>query len=202
MARRVFFSFHYDDIMATNVIRNSDKIKSRYERATRFYDKSLWEEAKRTGDFAIKRLIDGALDGSSVTCVLIGQETWERHWVRYEILQSLARGNGILGIQIHDVGVAPFSWPGRNPFDYLAYSIRGDMVRFVQRNLNDIWSEFSDIEPVPLHSWRWPWQWRTYHLGRQSEYLGNLFPVYDWKQDEGYDYLPIWLEEAAVKVGR
>ena len=107
MARRVFFSFHYDDVTRVNVVRNSDQITRRYQSAARYYDKSLWEEAKKQGRLAIKRMINGALKGSSVTCVLIGQHTWERPWVRYEILKSFARGNGILGVQIHDVGFAP-----------------------------------------------------------------------------------------------
>ena len=107
MARRVFFSFHYDDVMGVNVVRNSDQIVRRYETAARFYDKSLWEEAKKQGSLAIKRMINRGLNGSSVTCVLIGQHTWERPWVRYEILKSLARGNGVLGVHIHDVGVNP-----------------------------------------------------------------------------------------------
>ncbi len=107
MARKVFFSFHYDDVTRANVVRNSDVIARRYQAGARFYDKSLWEEAKKQGSLAIKRMINGGLEGSSVTCVLIGQETWQRPWVRYEILKSMARGNGILGVDIHDVGFDP-----------------------------------------------------------------------------------------------
>jgi hypothetical protein len=107
MQRKVFFSFHYDDVTRANVVRNSDVISRHYQTGVRFYDKSVWEEAKKQGPLAIKRMINGALSGSSVTCVLIGQETWQRLWVRYEILKSMARGNGILGVQIHDVGFSP-----------------------------------------------------------------------------------------------
>ena len=107
MARRVFFSFHYDDVTRANVVRNSDQITRQYEGAARFYDKSLWEETKKQGTLAIKRMINRGLKGSSVTCVLIGQQTWHRRWVRYEILKSLVRGNGIMGVHIHDVGFSP-----------------------------------------------------------------------------------------------
>ena len=85
-------------------MRYSDQITRRYETAARFYDKSLWEEAKKQGSLAIKRMINGALNGTSVTCALIGEHRWRRPWVRYEILKSLARGNGILAVHIHDVG--------------------------------------------------------------------------------------------------
>jgi hypothetical protein len=107
MPRKVFFSFHYDDVTRANIVRNSDQITRWYKKAARFHDKSLWEEAKKQGSIAIQRMIDEGLRGSSVTCVLIGSRTWERPWVRYEILASLARGNGILGVRIHDVGFAP-----------------------------------------------------------------------------------------------
>ena len=83
MSRRVFFSFHYDDVTRANVVRNSDQITRRYEGAARFYDKSLWEQAKKQGALAIKRMINRGLKGSSVTCVLVGQHTWQRRWVRY-----------------------------------------------------------------------------------------------------------------------
>ena len=35
--------------------------------------------------------------------VLIGKQTSERDWVNYEIKKSYARGNGLLGIYIHNV---------------------------------------------------------------------------------------------------
>jgi hypothetical protein len=107
MPRKVFFSFHFDDVTRANVVRNSDVITRQYQEGVRFYDKSLWEEAKKQGPVAIKRMINTGLEGSSVTCVLIGQKTWERPWVRYEILKSIARGNGVLGVEIHDVGFSP-----------------------------------------------------------------------------------------------
>jgi len=107
MPRKVFFSFHYDDVTRVNVVRNSDQITRRYTKAARFHDKSLWEKVKKQGPLAIKRMINGGLDGSSVTCVLIGSQTWQRPWVRYEIIKSIARGNGILGVRIHDVGFKP-----------------------------------------------------------------------------------------------
>jgi hypothetical protein len=35
--------------------------------------------------------------------VLIGAETASRPYVKYEIEQSIARGNGLLGIRIHQI---------------------------------------------------------------------------------------------------
>ena len=57
MARKVFFSFHYErDIWRTNVIRNSGVVEG--SAAAGFHDASLWEEAKKKGDAEVKRLID------------------------------------------------------------------------------------------------------------------------------------------------
>jgi len=64
---------------------------------------SLWEEAKKKGDDALKRMINNGLYNTSVTAVLIGAETADRKWVQYEIQRSAARGNGLLGIYIHSI---------------------------------------------------------------------------------------------------
>lgn len=102
MARKVFFSFHYErDIWRTNVVRNSGIVEG--SAAAGFHDASLWEEAKRKGDADVKKLIDNGLVGTSVTVVLIGAATAQRKFVDYEIAQSAARGNGLLGIYISGI---------------------------------------------------------------------------------------------------
>lgn len=99
MARKVFFSFHYErDIWRTNVVRNSGVVEG--SAAAGFHDGSLWEEAKKKGDAEVKKLIDAGLIGTSVTVVLIGAETARRKFVDYEIEKSIARGNGLLGLYI------------------------------------------------------------------------------------------------------
>ena len=100
MPRHVFFSFHYaKDIFRVNQIRNIPEIVE--EAAAGFRDKSLWEESKTKGDAVIKNLIDNALLGTSVSVICIGSETAGRKYIDYEIKQSIARGNGILGLKIH-----------------------------------------------------------------------------------------------------
>lgn len=102
MARKVFFSFHYQrDLWRVNVVRNSGAIEG--FSAAGFHDASLWEETKWKGDVAVKRLIGSALEGTSVTVVLIGAETAHRKYVSYEVEQSIARQNGILGIRINNI---------------------------------------------------------------------------------------------------
>ncbi len=100
MARRVFFSFHYQrDVWRVNQIRNIPNITSCA--AAGFQDASLWEEAKKKSDEAVKKLINDGLENTSVTVVCIGAKTAGRKYINYEIEQSMNRGNGIVGIQIH-----------------------------------------------------------------------------------------------------
>jgi hypothetical protein len=102
MARRVFFSFHYQrDLWRVNVVRNSGAIDG--IAAAGFQDASLWEETQRKGDAAVKQLIDNGLDDTSVTVVLIGSETAARKFVSYEVEESAARGHGVLGIRINNI---------------------------------------------------------------------------------------------------
>lgn len=98
--RKVFFSFHYQrDIWRVNQIRNAGVVDA--SAAAGWSDASLWEETKRKGDAAIKRLIDEGLSGTTVTAVLIGGRTARRRYVSYEIEQSRKQGNALVGIRIH-----------------------------------------------------------------------------------------------------
>lgn len=102
MARKVFFSFHYErdvwrvaQVRKSNVITNLDK--------SPFYDKAEWESIKRSGDQAIKNWIDRQLQGTSVTVVLIGAQTASRRWVKYEIQKSIELGKGLIGVHISGI---------------------------------------------------------------------------------------------------
>lgn len=99
--RHVYFSFHYADIWKVNQIRNSGLVFG--ARSVGFVDKSLWEEAKAKTPAALRKLIQDGLDGTSVTAVLIGQETASRPWVKYELAESLQRGNALIGVHINKV---------------------------------------------------------------------------------------------------
>ncbi len=119
--RKTFFSFHYQrDIWRVNVVRKSNVIDA--QAAAGWDDASLWESSKRTGDHAIKKLIDDGLEGTSVTVVLIGKETAQRKYVNYEIEQSLKRGNGLIGVHIHQIADQTGSTHGRGAVPQLLRS--------------------------------------------------------------------------------
>jgi hypothetical protein len=102
MARRTFFSFHYErDVSRASVVRNSSMTKDTID--PEWIEAGIWEDAKTHGDAAIRKLISDALKNTTVTAVLIGAKTSERKWVKEEITQSEGRGNGIFGIYIHNI---------------------------------------------------------------------------------------------------
>ncbi len=102
MARRVFFSFKYkDDVSRAMVVRNSWVTQGK--EAAGFIDAAEFEKLKRQGDAAIKRWIDSQLKGTSVTVVLVGKNTCNSRWVKYEIEKSIEIGNGLLGIDISKI---------------------------------------------------------------------------------------------------
>jgi hypothetical protein len=163
VARRVFFSFHYErDVQRASVIRNSWVTKPNSEEAG-FIDAVNWEEVKKKGEASIKAWIDRQLDGTSVTAVLIGAETSSREWVRYEVLRSHEKGNGMLGIFMHNIK----DWSGQ-------IDISGN-------------NQFGELGKNPMG---------------EAVYFWQIYPTYDWVNDNGYANLGDWIERAARLAGK
>lgn len=72
MARRVFFSFDYKYVWKVNQIRSMPNVIG--TAAAGFVDASIWEEAKKKSDKAIKDMIDKALNNTSVTRLAVSME--------------------------------------------------------------------------------------------------------------------------------
>jgi hypothetical protein len=128
MARRVFFSFYYDeDLSRMWNVRNSGQFQRAVgssDNARLFLPRDRWETIKRQGDRAIQSWIDEGLKFSGVTVVCIGQHTYQRKWVRYEIEESERQNMGLLGVYIHRLKdlQGNYGVKGPNPFDYAAIS--------------------------------------------------------------------------------
>src|SRR3974390_2144998 len=102
MARRVFFSFHYDrDSWRAGQVRNCNLLEG--SDLYGFIDSADWQSLEVQGGADIKRCISGEMEYPSVTAILIGAETAVRPWVLHEIAESWNRGNGVVGIRIHNV---------------------------------------------------------------------------------------------------
>lgn len=191
MAKRVFFSFHYQDIIdfRANVVRNHWRLKPNRESAG-YFDASIWEKAKKEGDFALKRLINGAVKNTSNTCVLIGTETFKRKWVSYEIMQSLKSGNHIFAVHVNGIkGKDGKTKPnGNNPLYYLGYSFSSDGTKVnLYDFINGEWIKYPDIESYSVSKVDESYRNKIYRLS-------SKYPGYDWNSDDGYNKFATWVE--------
>lgn len=192
MAKQVFFSFHYDDVKSfrANVVRNHGYTKADGQEAG-FFDASIWEDAKRHGADSVKRLINSNLDGTTVTCALIGTHTWNRLWVRYEILKSYDRGNALFGVHINSVvDKNKQTFPqGRNPFDYLGFVISEDGQKhtYYEHDGQD-WKTYGELPSKATN-------YDRQHWGKGFK-LSNWVQCYDWVSGDGYNNFAAWVENA------
>lgn len=191
MAKRVFFSFHYQDVIdfRANVVRNCWLLKKDREDAG-FFDASIWESARKTGPLALKRLINDALQNTSVTVVLIGSDTHSRRWVRYEIMRSMYKGNNMLGVHINCIkGKDQRTKPlGPNPFSFLGYKYSDDGKKlYLYEYESDRWVNYGDLESYNLETSAPQTKWG------KSFTLSSYYPVYNWVTDNGYDNFSNWV---------
>lgn len=194
MAKRVFFSFHYQDVIdfRANVVRNHWMTKPNRENAG-FYDASIWEEARKTGEVALKRLINGGISGTSSTCVLVGSSTYLRPWVRYEIMKSFKKGNKICAVHINSIKGKDKKKKalGKNPFDYLG-------VRFTDSGItatlyewkNSKWVEYKRVDGSA--SYRLKTAVAASYRGKFFQF-SKLKKIYDWDKNDGYNNFSKWV---------
>lgn len=136
MVRHVFFSFHYErDYWRANQVRNSWVTQER--EVAGFVDAAEWEELQRQSDSAIERWIDDQINGTSVTVVLVGSETYDRKWIDYEIETSAERGNGLLGLYVHNLENEDgrTDSKGKNPLSKWYYEGSGE-------DFTDVWKTY------------------------------------------------------------
>ncbi len=121
--RQVFYSFHYgNDVRRVAQIRNIGAIEE-----NKPVSENDWEKVKKSGDAAIKRWINDNMQNRSCVIVLIGEETYKRPWVRYEIEKAWNDGRGLVGIYIHNIkdpllvklGLSGKCNKGLNPFSQI-----------------------------------------------------------------------------------
>lgn len=192
MAKRVFFSFHYKDVVEfrANVVRNHWKAQPNRE-ICGYYDASIWEAAKKEGELAVKRLINKGLEKTSTTCVLIGSNTYERPWVRYELLKSFKKGNNILAVHVNGIkdkdGNTKIKGP--NPLKYVGvtFSDSGKTATLWEHK-NGKWVEYTKIDGSA-----------SYRVDVAHKYRGNgynlsrFYNTYDWVSDHGFNNFATWV---------
>jgi hypothetical protein len=191
MAKKVFFSFHYQDGIdfRANVVRNHWLTKPDRQ-AAGFFDSSIWESAKRTSDLALKRLINGGLENTSNTCILVGTDTFDRRWVSYEIMKSLENENNIFCVHINSIKGkdGKTKSKGSNPLYYLGYSFSPDGKKL---NLHDYidgkWIKYPVLEGWSVKEVDEKYRNTIYRLSSKCE-------IYDWVDDDGYNNFSNWVK--------
>lgn len=191
MAKRVFFSFHYQDVIdfRANVVRNHWLTKPDRQSAG-FFDSSIWEDAKKTSDLALKRLINSGLKNTSNTCVLVGSDTYNRRWVSYEIMKSLEMGNHIFCVHINSIkGKDQKTKPlGENPLYYLGVSFSDDGKKVNLHDfINNKWIKYPDLEG-------WNVKEVDKELIGEIHRLSEAFEIYDWIDNDGYNNFSNWVK--------
>ncbi len=117
MARKVFFSFHYDvDSWRAATVRSIGKIEGNQPASD-----NTWEDVKKGGDSAIEKWINDQFSGRSCAVVLVGSDTAGRKWINYEIIKAWNSNKGVVGIRIHNLlnKDSQKSSFGDNPFSTL-----------------------------------------------------------------------------------
>lgn len=97
MSRRIFISHTGEDRLQ---VRGFILLRWNINVDFTFFDRSLIDPVKSDDPNYIKKCIRDKMNGTSVTVVLIGSNTYKSKWVRWEIEESVDRGNGILGIKL------------------------------------------------------------------------------------------------------
>jgi antiphage defense system Thoeris ThsB-like protein len=96
--RQVFYNFHFDkDVMRVQQIRNMGVVEGDEP-----VSPNEWEQLKRKSG-GIEKWIDDNMKYRSCVIVLIGEETYRRPWVRYEIEKAWKDKKGLFGIHIHNL---------------------------------------------------------------------------------------------------
>jgi hypothetical protein len=213
--RKAFFSFHFDDIMRVNNVRNAWKIAHPDSALNRsFYDSSLWEARKLIGPEGIKQLIRVGVLRTSVVCILAGSMTWDRRWVKYEIARAIIDGRGLLTVHLNSInhhqtrGAHPL---GRNPLAHMGiaklqpnkylppkyYIYEMMLVPDGNGELIRQWKPYSDYtlavkKPV----------WLT---DPKVDYVMPLSvdaAEHDYELDHGHRNIGSWIDNAAKQAGR
>lgn len=198
MARKTFFSFHYNaDVWRAWNVRNCLSLADGDD-GIGFYDRSVFEASKRESDASLKAFLRDGMKNTSVTCVLSGTNTWSRRWVRYEIARAILKGNGLLTVDIHGVkdNSGNISAKGEDPLAYLALYRDGRDIFFAEWKEGK-WVKYSDYTLAIAEADLW---FAAPKAGIVQ--LSTHCLRYDFSGQNGRANIGQWIETAAALAGR
>lgn len=139
-----------------------------------------------------------------MTCVLAGAHTYARQWVRYEIAQSVVRGNGLFIVKLDGLvsgGLLGFPSPGGpNPLDYIAIGAGDDGLFYLYEKKEagllsgEQWVPYADY----TRSVSLPPSWISPPIGFVRP-LSWYCRLYRYQDDFGRLYFGDWADDAALK---
>ena len=141
--RQVFYSFHFDyDVMRVQQIRNMGALDGNEPVSA-----NDWEKLQKT-DGGIKKWINDNMDYRSCVVVLVGEQTANRPWVKYEIEKAWSDGKGLLGIYIHNLKCPRNGTcsQGSNPFDSFTFNDGKKLSSVVKCYNPDSRDAYNDIK--------------------------------------------------------
>src|SRR5690242_2239695 len=131
MARRIFISYQHKD---QNQAKGFNLLRWNKNVDFEFAGRHLLDPVNSTNKDYIRAKIQEQIKGSSVTVVLLGEETYASDWVRDEIEMSLNKEtpNGVLAIKLkgQNVPLPPDSPVGKALLDCGAEIIDWDPDKF------------------------------------------------------------------------
>lgn len=136
MARRAFYSFHYKpDNWRAATVRNIGTVEGNSPATDNDWE-SITSGSNK--DQKIKDWIAGQLRGRSCTVVLVGENTADRKWINYEIIESWNKGMGVVGIRIHGLrnSGGRIANKGNNPFDFISDGNTGKKLSSIVKCYN------------------------------------------------------------------
>lgn len=200
MPRRTFFSFHYHpDVWRAWNVRNCWVVRPEDEVDRGFFDSSIFEAKKKESDDVLKAFLREGVENTSVTCVLAGNETWKRRWVRYEIARSLVKGNGLLTVYIHGVKdrSSQVAAKGADPLAQMAVYKTSTGI-FLAEWKAEKWVKYEDYSlAIPEAT-----LWFTPPKDDKVVQLSSHCMSYDFSEQDGRKNIGGWIETAAGLAGR
>lgn len=142
--RQIFYSFHFDnDAFRVQQIRNIGALED-----NKPVSHNDWETVKKGGDKAIEKWINENMNYRSCIVVLVGEETAQRPWVKYEIKKAWEDGKGLLGIYIHNLNDPRTGKcsKGANPFDQFTFKDGTKLSNKIKCHNPDSTDAYNDIK--------------------------------------------------------
>jgi hypothetical protein len=192
MAKRVFFTFDYGDLVEGRAEAVRQQAARSGHGSLGFFEPEAWAHARATGEPALLRLIDSGLARSAVTCALAGSETYRDRAVRYALMRSFRRGNALMTVHVNHVKdrTGAIKPTGPNPLAYLglSYSENGQTAALWEL-LDEEWKPYTGLDGAA-----------TYETGGiLAQYWGKSFtlsqwyPEYNWVADDGAQSFDCWV---------